>query len=208
MRLPSTSFFRKTIAGSACIIGAVALSINVNAQSDVVALYKEIMPKKTFEQTISNSERYAGYLLGKCFEVVRSKPFIQHKTSLGDWKKLGDAKTTKSLKLFDPKVSPDTFTILDLSKDKKSCWTQHDTISSPLSMQSILQALTNQPVGHFLITRKDGGEGWQERVYLFNPKDDHSAVFLYIRITFSPKPEKIIGIVREASVTETQKYDR
>lgn len=177
---------------------------SAHAQSDVIEQYKEVMPKVAFEQTLTNAEFYRDYLLGFCFEKVRSKALVKHSVSYSEWDDLGDAEVTLDLKLFNPKISPDEFSIVDLSESEKSCWTQHDTVAAALSMQPVMDEILKVPSESLSVLESDAGEGFNQRTFLYNPNDGLDPVAVYLYITYSPNAERILGIVQEVTVTEKQ----
>lgn len=158
------------------------------------------MPKAAFDQTLANSKIYAEIVFGYCFETVRGEPLQSHTINPDNWEALGIAEVTKNLKLFNPKVSPDTFTILDVAENNQSCWTQHDTIAAALSMQSILKPLKDISTDLSPLESKDGN-GFTQRTYLYNPDADEKPVVIYIYTTFSPQQERILTIVKTATVS-------
>lgn len=168
----------------------------------MLSQYKSVMPEKVFNQTLTNASLYKDYLFGFCFEEVRGKAIVKNEVDFDAWQKLGDADVTLDLKLFDPKVSPDTFTVVDRSKSGKSCWTQHDTVAAALSMQPVMEELLKLPSEHLSILANKSGEGFNQRTILYNPQDGFEPVIVYLHITYSPKQERILGIIKEASVSE------
>ena len=169
-------------------------------KNEVVEQYRKIMPKAGFDQTLANSKIYAEIVFGYCFERVRGKPLQSHTINPDNWEVLGNAEVTRNLKLFNPKISPDNFTILDVADNNKTCWTQHDTIAAALSLQSILEPLELVSADLSPLASKDG-KGFAQRTYLYNPDADEKPVEIYIYSTFSPQQERILTIVKTATLS-------
>ena len=149
-----------------------------------------------FNDIVERSERYADYLLGFCFENVRGAALREHKTDYSSWEPLIDPKTSQNLELFDPHISPDTATILDLHPANRSCWTQHDSVAGPLSMQAVLNILLSQPEGVLSLKSQRSGAEFEERIYTYDPQDGNVPVDIYFHVKFAEIPNNIVGIVR------------
>ncbi len=189
---------------AAFVVGAAVLmmtALSASAEPNIDE-YKALMPEAAFNQTVENSERYADYFLGFCFEKIRGTPLRAHETNYKEWTALGATQTTKNLQLFNPQVSPDTFTILDLHTSNDSCWTQHDTISAPLSMQPVLDVLLGLPEGFVSILDQKSGDGFEQRTYLYNPGDTRSPVIVYFHVNYAGSINQIVGIVKKATITK------
>jgi len=182
---------------------ACALSLNVGSAAqtnDVEETYKSTLTPEVYKQTIDSAELYSGYLLGYCFEQVRGKALTEYSGDPRGWSNLQDTPATEGLKLFAPKVSPDTFSIVDLNSEKTSCWTQLDTVAGPLSMQPVLAEIWPfAEDGMLSMIDANSSDGIEQRTFLYQPDDDYSPVILHLRLNYSEGHNVIVGIVTDAS---------
>lgn len=199
------SLFQKLGVAYFVLVGCVlGLGSTACAQDDVRQRFKAVMSPTAYNQTVESSQLYAQYVLGLCFDAVRNAPLVNYSADLNAWDDLEDFNVTKNLQLFNPKTSPDNFTIVDLTSTKTSCWTQHDTLATPLSILPLMEQLIGTTGQALQTLENQSGEGFERRIFSYGPKDGKPPVIVYIYATFAPKNEAIVTIVQQASVTETK----
>lgn len=184
---------------AALALGLASLTSPALAQVSSIAEIKNGMCPIGFGRTMGASENYAAYVFGNCLDQVRGTKIVDSDADLSVWKK---AELDTPVQLIDPRISPDGLTIVDVSAPNNSCVAIHETYTSALSMQAIVDVIMAQPKGQMKILKSEVGGGKAQQTYLYNPHDGKAPIVFDFYSSYAPNPEGVAGVVREATLKE------
>ncbi len=160
-------------------------------------MYKEALGEKEFNKVWKRAEQYRDLFLGNCFIAVRGASLSENERQISNWSKLENFNLNSGLELFNPKTSPDKLSIIDVSKDNGSCWTQLDSSVSPLSVVPILNDLLENDNLSFQIIDQKAEAGLNARTILLSSNDGLSPVIVHLRVQWTPMQNALVAIVRK-----------
>lgn len=184
---------RIVFLATACLF----LIASPSAATDVKAVYKEALGEKEFNKVWKRAEQYRDLFLGNCFIAVRGASLSENERQISNWSKLENFNLNSGLELFNPKTSPDKLSIIDVSKDNGSCWTQLDSSVSPLSVVPILNDLLENDNLSFQIIDQKAEAGLNARTILLSSNDGLSPVIVHLRVQWTPMQNALVAIVRK-----------
>lgn len=158
--------------------------------------YRDALGDAEYEKVYSRSVAHADAFLGLCMARVLGEPLGGFKGDILEWEPLEGYNSTEGLQLFNPQVSSDGASIIDVSENGMSCWTQFETPVSPLSIRPILDVTESFPPETLTMIDQQQGQGSNAITFNYQPNNGMQAVTIHLRVTWAPNRDNLVAIVR------------